>query len=312
MGITALHTLYAVNIATAEDVDVFIDQITDQNVTPGIEMLLAGGDGDIYNTFAAIGEQKPQVKFTTTDLKAALDGAALTGLKISSDVDDDGLEMWFRQVDQGGTRKTGSNHTKLTINEGILVPTTISAQHNQPATLAYDAHCTYDGTNEPIVIAASEALEGTASVSNLWTLGPVMINGTALEGVQSLDIQFGMEVIVVGSDGEVWPTFACIGKIAPTVKITSTDVSALSTYGLDGTAQGATDSVIYLRKLDKGGTRVANVTEEHISLTVDEGMITVEEVSGSHGQHLSATVTITPTYDGTNAPFVLDTTAAIA
>ena len=98
----------------------------------------------------------------------------------------------------------------------------------------------------------------------------------------------------------------------PSITIRTAEALALNTFGLAGTAQGVTDSVVYFRKKDEGGTVVANATEEHISFTVDEGIITVDDVTGPHGDILGSQVVITPTYDGTNAIMAIDTTAAIA
>ena len=85
----------------------------------------------------------------------------------------------------------------------------------------------------------------------------------------------------------------------------------LATLGLSGAAQTATNSVVYLRKLDAGGTRVADDGSEHISFAVDDGRVSVTGVTGPHGQTLGADVRISPTYDGVAAIFAIDTTADI-
>jgi len=306
------HTLYAVNVDTVGAGDIFIDQIADFRLDPRINKLLEGGDGGVYNTHVSVLSQDPRIIFTTTKLASALAKCGLTGLAITADVDEPGAEFWFQKLVEGGTRATGASHIKLTVAEGLLLPRTINAPHNGRATIGYECIATYDGTNDPIVVAGSQELSGTPSVSELFTAGKAMINGAQLEGVQNIVIDIGIQELVEGADGLVWPTYAGILRIQPVIRITTADAGALSTFGLTGAAQGATDSIVYLRKLAEGGTRVADATEEHISFTIDEGHISVSDVSGPHGQRLGSMVEISPTYDGTNAPLVINTATAIA
>lgn len=307
-----VYTLAQVNIATTAAVDLLIDQISDQRISMGIRKLLVGADGNVDPTYTAIAEQNPTANFTTSALATVLATVGIDGLKIDSDVDDDGLEMWFQKLAEGATRASGSNHIKMTVNEGLLVPTRIVAPHNGVATLELLLIITYDGTNEPIVLAASQALEGSPSVGELFTAGTVNLNGNQIEGVQNIEIDFGIRPLTVSADGVVWPTYAAIQSREPAIRVRTIDATYLqSLIGLDGLAQSATDSVIYLRKLDEGGTRVTNATAEHISFTVDEGMFTVNEVGGAHPKAQMAEIEIQPTYDGTNAILVISTATAI-
>lgn len=306
-----IHTLYAVNIATAESVDVLIDQISNQDIDAGITELLLGADGNVDPDFVADGNQEPRITFTTSAIATALASIGIDGLKITSDVDDDGLECWFRKVEEGGARAAGAENIKLTVNKGMLIPTTLTAPHNDVATLEYLLITVFDGTNDPIVILGSQDLEGTANVSEAFCAGPANINGVNLPGVQEITFDFGIDPFVLGADGIVWPNFTAIRAREPLITIRTLESAALSTFGLSGTAQGATDTVLYLRKIAKGGTRVPDVTAEHISLTIDDGMIRVPSTGGSHNDPQEATVEIRPTYDGSNAIVAIDTAVAI-
>ena len=97
----------------------------------------------------------------------------------------------------------------------------------------------------------------------------------------------------------------------PKITIKTTDVISLSTFGLSGVAQGGTDSVIYLRKVAEGGARVQDGTAEHISFTVDEGMITVTGIDANDGEVANSTIEITPTFDGKNDILAIGTAVAI-
>jgi hypothetical protein len=313
MALTA-HVLHCVHIDIAGGAgsDVDIGQITDFSISTAIQELLLGSDGAVDPTFVAVGEQRPRAAFTTSMLATVLAKCGISGLAIAADVDEFGADMFFKKVVEGGTRETGSNHLRLRIAKGLLVPRTLNAPHNGLATLGLELIATHDGTNNPIVIATSQALAGTAGVSEAFTAGPVYINGVQLEGVQNISIDFGITEMVLGSDGLVWPTYVAILDRKPVIRVRTIDALALNTFGLTGAAQGITDSLIYLRKISQGGTRVANATAEHIKVSVDEGLISVDTVRGSHPNQLESEVTIRPTYDDANAILAVTTASAIA
>ena len=306
-----VHVLYAVKIDTVGAGDVFIDQISDFNVDTAINEILEGADGGVDPTFAAVQSQSPKIGFTSTKLATILAKCGISGLKLSADVDEDGAEFWFQKVAEGGTRESGSNHLKMTMKKGLLLPRSLTASNDGVANLSFEALAVYDGTNNPIVIAADQALEGSPSVSELFTCGPVEINGVTLEGIQEITIDFGITEIIQGADGQVWPTFVGIMNRRPAITIRTLDVLSLNTFGLSGAAQGATDSVVYLRKIAEGGTRVSDETAEHISFAIDAGRIAVNTISGGHDAPQASEVKITPTYDGVNDVFVINTATAI-
>ena len=312
MGVSRAYTLYAVKVDVAGGTgsDILIDQISDFSVDTAVQEALLTADGQVDPTFVAVGTQQPRLSFTTSALHVVLNKCGIGGLKITADADEDGLEAWFQKLDEGGTRAAGASHIKLTIKEGQVLPRTIDAGLTPPATLTLDAIATYDGTNAPILIADSQNLEGSPTVDEVFVAGQVDINGTTLEGVQNITIDFGLAELVLTADGQVWPTFSAIGTRAPSITITTTDVVSLVTFGLTGAAQGATDSLIYLRKVDQGGTRVADNVAEHISFSIDEGRIEVSNTSGD--LPVLSTVKITPTFDGSAAIMVIDTATTIA
>lgn len=312
MAITDEYTLYAININ--KTADVLLKQIVSQSMSAGLRKIIEASDGEVDPRYVAVMDQRPTMGFSTTDIKTALDLAGISGHEI--DVDDGAqgaLEMFFQKLAEGGTRAGAGNHMKLAVNEGILIPVTLSASQGGRATLTYLCVCTYDGTNNPIVIAISQDLAaGTPGTAVLWTLGPIELNGTLVNGIVDVSINFGIDLRIDASDGEHWARFVAIMNRQPSVSFSTPDVGLFNTLGLSGAAQGATDSLVYLRKLAEGSTRVADATAEHIKITVDEGHINVEDITTEHGQRAGVTGIITPTYDGTNAILAIDTAAAIA
>lgn len=301
-----LHGPYAVQANAT-----LIDGIQSLGINTGTEMIRGGGDGEVTHRTIAIGNQRPGMTFSTVKLAAALAAIGLDGYKIAAA---SLFTAWLQAYDEGAKRKAGSTHEKFIVTEGIIVPRTLTASHNGAGSIDYEVVATYDGTNEPILPTSNQALTGTPANDALHGAGPVKINGTLIPNIQEITIDFGIELIVGGGDSGVWPTFVAIERQVPIITVRTTDVTQLQKLGLDGTAQGATDSVVFLRKFAADGTRVADITAEHIAFTIDQGIIYVSDMSASHegGSGAEATIVIAPSDDGTNAIIAIDTAIAIS
>jgi hypothetical protein len=310
-----VHTLYAVNfdVAGGEDSDFLLDQVSDFSVDSGTEMLIQAADGGVDPTFTAVMSQQPRIRYSTTAISTlfAANRCTARGFNFSGDADEAGMECWLQKLAEGGTRAAGSNHIKMTVIEGMLLPRTISASQTDPASCDLEAICTWDGTNDPVVIATSQALSGSPTVEEIYVAGPVSLNGSTYDGTQDITIDFGLTEIVQAADGGVWPTFVAIQRTQPTITIRSLNVELMNTLGLTGTAQDASDSVIYLKHVSQNSTRVIDATETHISFTIDEGHLGWRTVSASQGENAMIELILTLSYDGTNDPIAIDTTAAI-
>lgn len=310
-----VYTLYAVNIDNGGGAgsDLFLDQISDWAMDTRINNILLGADGMVDPSYVAVMSQSPSAAFTTSALATVLAKCGISGLAIAADADEYGADLYLQKLAEGATRASGSSHIRLRAAKGILVPRSLSAaQGAGVATLGLELIPTWNGSADPLVIATSQALAGTPSVGEAFTVGPVSINGAQVEGIQSITVDFGITLETLGSDGGVWPTFVCIRERRPTFRIETTDAGVINTFGLTGAAQGGTDSVIYLRKMAEGGTRVADVTAEHISFTIDEGHIACGPLRASHPGRIGAELIITPTYDGTDPIIAISTATAIS
>ena len=197
----------------------------------------------------------------------------------------------------GGLRGGAATHIKITAATGIIIPTQVRAAQAAEATIGYRALPTSaDGVASPIAILADQSLEaGQGVVSEIYTLGPVSINGTELEGVDDITIDFGITVTDKKSgSGAVYPTFIGIMSRQPSFTVRTFDLDAFATWGLDGVAQGETDSTVQLLDQLAGGVRGTSP----ITFTIDAGMIHCESIDGTHGQQSSGSVRITPVWDG--------------
>lgn len=285
-----------------------LDGIEEQSIPTGIREIIKAADGQVDPTYAAIMEQDPKMTFRTCHIASFLGLCGIGGLAISSTV-----ILYFQKTDPSGTRVSGSNHRTATIAAGMVIPRNISAAQGQDAKLTFDVIAiSSDGLTAPITFATGVALPTLSGVTELFTLGPLQINGgTTEEGIQSFDFDFGIKEKLMRHGGLVYPVRVHIESREPMAKWKHSDASKLATLGLSGTAQGASASIAWLRKMAREATRVANVTAQHISFTFYDGIFKVTNVGGSHPSEQSVDIELKPISDGSNPIVAISAAAAI-
>ena len=309
----AIYRISGVDVNIAGDgAALAITQITESSVDPGVEVALLAGSGQPDATMAVVDEAAAGASFTTTMIASVLGIVGLNGLPISADADEEGVQVEFAQIDPltSGV-ESGSVHVRGTFANGLLYPTTISADQTPGATIELALVATWDGTDDPLVVTATGSAGTYAGVSEAYVTGPATVNGADVGGVLSMTIDFGITVEKHRVNGEKWAREAWITQRRPTITIQTPNAAILNTLSATG-APIASSTVVYLRQCAATAAgRVADATETHISFTVNEGHVHASPITGSHGAIVGAEIVITPTYDETNALFVVDTTAAI-
>src|SRR5690606_22756736 len=127
------------------------------------------------------------------------------------------------------------------------------------------------------IVASASTLSGTPSHGENFTLGPVSINSAALNGVQSISVDFGVGTVERRGDGELYLSHLFERETLPVIRIQTLSAPWVA-YGINGTA--LTEFSLWLRKCDEAA-RVADGTEEHILLSGTSGFFHVEETSGA-------------------------------
>jgi len=274
--------------------------VSRHSFNPALAQIIDANSGDVDPRYAAVMSVSPVLSFMTRTI-TALSSFGIAGAEVTTAV------AWLQQLVKYGTRNATSK--KLTIATGFCVPRSLSVSQGQAAELSMDiVALSSDGTTAPV--AAGTGTMATNPTPLAWTLGPIQVNDQAYD-VVSMTIDFGLDVTVEGSEGNVYPTFATLMSRNPSVQFTAKDVDFRTAVGFDGLAQGATDSVFYLRKMEQNGKRVADGTAEHIKFTIDDGLFRIDTINAPHGERALTEIALTPISDGTNAIIVVDTASAI-
>lgn len=306
MGVSVRTAISAVVIDST-----VIGGIQSSNLNIGSNVMADGASGEVYARHQSLTAQNPSMSFTTTSIAAALAKMTLLGLDIGALAAK--LTAYVQSHAEGGTRTAGSTHRKFTISDGIVVPRRISCSHQGDATLSSDVVITYDGSNDPVIIADSTALPAGVTDAERFTIGPVIIEDVTFNEVKSIDIDFGLDVRTEGADSDIWPTFHSVVSVSPIITlrgINSTWFAAASVplEGLDATHANTT---IYLRKRADGGTFTADATAEHIVFTAAGLCVVDDGFSGSGQEPGEVSIVLHCKYDGTNAPITVDTTSVL-
>jgi hypothetical protein len=307
-GISELHVLYGVKIDST-----VIGGILAQNIGLKTELRKDAADGSPIATHLAIASQEASAGFDTRAIVAALTACGAMGVSIASLTAK--LTFYAQKVLAGGTRTSGSAHRSYAINAGVLFPTKLSIQHGQDAVLSYAVIPTWNGTNNPIVLAETVSLPTGASETERFSLGPVTVGAVVYDQLSGVDIDFGAQVKAESADGEYWSRFAWIESYAPRIVLRGRKVTWFKdTAGIPmlGAVHTHANTTIFLRKRAAGGTFVADATAQHVKFTA-AGIATIDEPGTFRGIGPGeTTMALDLYYDGANHPIVTSLASAIA
>jgi len=254
-------------------------------VPHNIELAINRGSGSIYPGWVGNMTGKPTVQCETTELARVLGTInPLSGLSISSTDTYTGADFYFMKRQKAGTLVSGSTNLKLTTSAAMAVIKSISADQDKEAKMSLEFYpYSTNGTTAQLSYTTNNAALQSVIPSEKFTLGPVLLNGTEIDGLIGVSIDFAVVAKLDGSSGALWPEWTGIESVTPKITFKTRDLSLASTVALLGLAQGATQTDIYFRKLALGGGRTANVTTEHIRVRVNasQGMHVIDSLGGS-------------------------------
>lgn len=263
-----------------------LNGVTDRRVNPGIKEHITAAAGQPGPSHVTIMNQEPSYSATVTDVAKCLTNLGILPVEVNSG--GSGLTSataYFTRVQDLGVRGGNSTAAKIASTRGLIVPRTLTCRQNSVATLSLDFWPTSaDGTTNPIAITTGLTLPETPAITEIYTLGPVDVNGTTVPNVVGWSLDFGLDCRVKYEAGYAYPTFVAAWTQEPSLRIQTEDGISLSTYGVSGTAQGATASHLYLAKTTLAGLRVADATTEHVKITVNasQGLVYVGDIGGSN------------------------------
>lgn len=244
-------------------------------------------DGGVHAVFQALLSRSPQPTFTTHSIATMAGLAGVNGKDISTL--SNGVIFYAQKRAQAGIREGVTSHVKFAYEDGILIPTALSATQEGSATITYIAHVIASGSSDPETITDNQSLPTLDNQDERFGIGSVTLGGVIIDRVTSVEVDFGITVNVLMADGEIFPKFASIDTIFPiiTIQTRNAEFSAadITMDGVDGTLA---NTIIYLRKRASASQYVADVNVEHVKMTAS-GLITIEDSQQASGNDPSDT-----------------------
>jgi hypothetical protein len=270
-------------------------QLASGSFAPGLQVAELQAGGQVNRKTQSTLTQGPTGAFSTHAIWTALGICSLDGVQISVT---DPLVLQATAYDPYGTRATGANNITITATDGMLTPNQVTATQAGYAAIDYNIFLvSQDGVTQPFQTSDTATIAGDDTADEQFTLGPVVIDSTAYDGLQNLTLDFGLDVSVQGGDGDIYPKFVFIRTRKPSVTFEFIPNDSLFDFGDQGLAFTTLD--FYLSKAEKNG-RISSGSD-HIKFTATEGFAIVNSAAWQSAGDQAISVNVPLTDDGTNA-----------
>jgi len=311
----SIYTAHSVNVyPDAAGAAVLFGGITQCDVDLASEVNSEEVAGSPYALNSTLKSIKPKISFSTRDVVKAITTCGVLGLTIKG-ATNPGIEV-FQAFQENGVTKTGSVHKKIRMPEGRLMIRKLSVSHQEDLQADLEALAIWDGTNIPLVpSAASFALPGTPADPARYTLLSLNFGGVDFPSIQSMDIDFGLNLETFGGSSDIYDTHLLMTKIQPVISFKTLRPGQFLTSGgvpVVGLAGTHANTIIKLRKRASGASPfVADLTAEHITITT-AGILNIDKAfMASQNKRGEIGFKITSRFDGTNVPLIFSTTATL-
>lgn len=260
-------------------------QVLDPQPSAELQEILERGTGSTEPGLLAVGDRSPALTFGTNDL--ATWASVFTGAygsdnetKYAIAPQSGASVIRYQKTLSGSTRLAagGTSHLVQTFRSSVATWSSLSADQGGNASVRMRLTSVYDGSNEPISIAASQALAGGTTPVSLYTLGSIKLNGTFVSGVMSSSVEPGTNLQVLFSDGLDMPTFAYVSDVGWVVTFTTNTISLQQSLGYHF---AITALLVYYRRRTPNGRNYADNASQHLKFTFTNGLAYINRVEGS-------------------------------
>lgn len=306
MSVSEVHQLHGVLIDVATLDDTQIGGIVRQTVNTGTQIIKESSAGSIFPEVSYVNAARPGASFDTVDIEDALVALGLRGLCIATDTGDPGVSLYGRiQLCNGPGAEASTIHQQYLFSKGVLVPQTLTIDHQANAVMSCVIAASYDGTNLPLIVNSGVAVPVFTPDTARWTMERMTILGVTISQKQNITFDFGNRINVEDADGDLYPTWVSIAETEPRLTIRGTDVKNWFP-SLTGSKPVHATSSLYLLK--RG---VATGSAGHIRIQLS-GLAYTETVFDAQGNDTGQTdLIIECAQEGANDPVLFTTNTTI-
>lgn len=308
MSVPTLYVLHAIRLPSGSGT--VIGQLRNVQVDAGLQSVIERSAGLPHPQFTAIGSEAPAIQFTTTQIGTVL-GQCSSGKCWGTE--DGNIDLYFRKVDALADRVAAATtaHLRMRATKGMLCWRRIRAAHGRTAEIDCTLQFAWDGTNAILTPAGTVALVGSTDGQEQYTLGPMKLNGSTFAGLESVEIDSNADLFVLGSDGEINPTFVGLAEWTPTIRAMVLNSAGWTSYA---PVTAMTSWYQYLRKRTPNAKLYADNTNNHIEFSNQlGGTITIEQAAaGTNRPHASTMLRVQPVATAVDGSGLFTTTIGTA
>ncbi len=274
-----------------------LNNLGDVRFMAGEQMMQLIALGDMGIGFEATETVQPTVGLSTRDvatLLALADPTAAPFGKVCT-------SLARFQFQEKGAAATG--HMVVDSPKGLLQVTDFGCNDRDQQGLV--ANCTYhaltDGTNKPLAGAGSSSLTGTPAVAQAFRRGPIVWQGSVLEGVTSQRISTGFKTSLSPYAG-IYPTDITVDDYGFSLEIQGTQMQVLTGLQIGQVYKLSSAVDVYFQAQPNGGIPTAYGTAAHIKVSFPKGAyrVTNPRASGTTNATLGITLNCIDTDNGTS------------
>jgi hypothetical protein len=307
MGTEAKWYLYGLSVGGT-----VITPLTDATPAANTEFITEYTPGGLLPCFRGAQGVRPTVEASSPRIKAVLDLLGFLGKDCSAT----NVDLYYMKAGGHASRSPIADtvHKAVRARRSLVCWSRLSVRHGGNAAVDFRVVPTYDGSNAPLVGLGQIALPAAPLPTDLYTLGPVSLNGTVLSGIDGWTLDLGTQIDETASDGEEFTSFVGIRSADPVLTVTHPDPKYWETLGLDG--QAVTACSFALRKKAVDSTRnVAAATAAHVKFSNTDnpgGLATVQRTSGGTGNASSTELRIAFRVNAAGSAYPLAVNTAVA
>lgn len=314
---------WAIGLQNDGDVsEAFIGSVSNVEVPIETNFDFSDTAGLVYSEHVTVGQQIPRINTSSFNIKQLLDTIGVLGSIFEVGTTEVGAALYQAQYNDLAL-VSGANHRRLRLRKAMATLGTLSCSHRGDASIDMMLHGLFDGTNNPIIPETGQALPTLPASGGRWTLAdiPLTIGNATFtvpaECATDLSLDFGIDVQSFGCDSDVYDSMLDIRTIRPTLRMTIFDIarfqeSSTSHIPLAGVdADHAQTTLRFRKRLNGQAGFVSDATAEHITMTLNGIFAITNAHSASANDVATMQLEGNLTWDGTNAPIIVDTAATL-
>lgn len=308
MGTSIVYYPHAIYLGGA----ITIAQLSEVEPANNFQDLTEFAASEVGPQFTGTHMGAPDIRFSSTQIKDILD-ACSTAHGIVGDLSAQEVDLEYKAGANLGARVADAttSHLRMRLtNNAMLCWESITARQGALAEVRCRLATVFNSGSgsDPMVATSGVALGLDSAIAHLFTLGPIKLNGSFVEGVTEATLENNIEYEEVASEGDGFVTYVAIKRYRPVLTFRTRNAAVLSTYGTKGTALSALK--FFLRKKLLSGINVSDATAENIGFTGTVGTIKARKISSPEAV-AEVTVDLRQSAEGT-ACYAIDTTEAVA